>query len=193
MKKRYIQGLDVDTDRLASALRRLADGLESNDVAIRSASTTNDIADPDDLAEFGFSLRYHASTEYGDVTDMVRYATKAYLRFTDEYIADILRGEKSVTVRYQLEREFTPGEPLNLIDVEGDKFAEATVEAYVAMPVERVCDFGIGHYEAGDVDDLVGTLRGLYGDDSIDAETYVTVILFGEVAPCDDYPSDQYL
>lgn len=193
MTRRYIQGLDVDTDRLAVALRRLADGIESNGVAIRSASTTNDIHEADDLADFGLSLHYHATHEFEDVTDMVRYATKTYLRFADRYIGDILRGDKTLTVRYQFERRFDVGDDVNLIDEDGDKFAEATVEAYVEMPVDRVCDFGIGHYEADDVDDLVDTLRELYDDDSIDPSTYVTVVLFGEAEPCDDYPTDQFL
>ena len=130
---------------------------------------------------------------------MIRYATKAYLRFADRYIGDILRGDKTLTVRYGLERTFAPGDELNIVDEDGDKFAEATVEAYVEMPIDRVCDFGIGHYEAGDVDDLVDTLRELYAKDYADVEaeitpqTYVTVVLFGEAEPCDDYPSEQYL
>jgi len=194
-RRKYIGGIDVDTDRMADALRRLADGLESDDVAITAASTTNDIPDAEDLAEFEFSLRYHASHEYEDVVDMVRYATDGYLRFADRYIALILTNNKTATVRYGFERTFDPGTEVALVDEAGDKFAEATVEAYIDLPVEQVCDFGIGRHEPGDdnVADLVLTLRELYGDDTIDAETHVTVILFSGVEANDDYPTENYV
>jgi len=194
-RRKYIGGVDADTDRMADALRRLADGLESHDVAITAASTTNDIPDAEDLAEFGFSLRYHASHEYEDVVDMVRYATDGYLRFADRYIAPILTGDKATTVRYAFERTFDPGTEVALVDEADDTFAEATVEAYIDLPVRRVCDFEIGRHESGDsnVADLVSTLRDLYGDDTIDAETFVTVILFSGVEANDDYPTEQYI
>lgn len=196
---RFIQGLDVDTYRLAGALRRLADGIESHDVAITATSTTNDVPDTDDLAEFGFSVRYHTTHEYEDVVDMVRYATKAYIRFADRYIGDILTGDKTITVRYGFERSFNPGDDLALIDEDGDIFAESSIEAIVEMPIYRVCEFGIGEWSEDDVDDLVDTLRDLYAheytdvDDRINAGTYVTVVLFGTADPRDDYPTEQYL
>lgn len=194
-RRKYIGGIDVDTDRMADALRRLADGLESQDVAITAASTTNEIPEAEDLAEFGFSLRYHASHGYEDVVDMVRYATDGYLRFADRYIAPILTGDKTTTVRYAFERSFDPGTEVALVDEDDDKFAEATVEAYIDLPVERVCDFSIGPYEPGDVDHLVDTLRELYGveSDTIDRETYVTVILFSGVEANDEYPTENYV
>lgn len=194
-RRKYIGGIDVDTDRMADALRRLADGLESQDVAITAASTSNDIPEADDLAEFGFSLRYHASHNYDDVVDMIRYATDGYLRFADRYIADILRGGKTTTVRYAFERSFDPGTEVALVDEDDDKFASATVEAYIDLPVERVCDFAIGPYEPDDVDHLVDTLRELYAvdADAIDRETYVTVILFSGVEPNADYPTENYV
>jgi len=188
-RQKYISGFDADTDRIADALRRLADGMESGDVAITAASTTNDIPDAEDLAEFGFSLRYHTTHEYEDVVDLIRYATDAYLRFKNRYVDDILSGKKTTTVRYGLKREFEPGTTVALIDDDDEVFADATVEAYIDMPLRRVCDFGIGPHEPGDehVADLVTTLRSLYDDDTIDAESYVTVVLFGDVEPHDDY------
>jgi uncharacterized protein YqfB (UPF0267 family) len=187
--------MDVDTDRMADALRRITDGLETNDVDITATSTTTDIPDAEDLAEHGFSLRYHTTHEYEDVVDVIRYATDAYLRFKDEYIAPILRGDKTTTVRYGLEREFNPGTEVALIDEDDDTFAEATVEAYIDLPIRRVCDFGMGRHESGDdnVADLVLTLRELYDDNTIDAESYVTVILFIGVEPNDDYPTENYV
>lgn len=193
--KRFIHGLDVDTQGMATALRRLADGIASDDVAITATKTTTDIPDADDLAEHGFTLRYHATHEYEDVVDMIRFATDGYIRFKDRYIGDILRGDKTTTVRYGFERDFDPGTEVALIDEDGDTFASATVEAYIDLPVDRVCDFGIGPYEPGDdsVADLVTTLRSLYDDDTIDADTHVTVILFSGAEPNDDYPTDQFL
>jgi len=189
MTRTYLQGYDIDPDDMAHALRRLADGIERGGVAVKQAKTTHDV-DADDVSTFGVNLRYHATHDFDDVVDVIRYAAKAYLRFDDEYIGPLLSGDKSVTVRYELEREFEVGSPISLIDGDGDTFATATVEAVLDMPVGRVFDFGIGRYESTDA--LIDTLRRLYGDDSIDDGTYVTVVLLGDTEPTDDYPTDQY-
>jgi hypothetical protein len=81
---------------------------------------------------------------------VIRYATDAYLRFKDEYVGPALTGDKSVTVRYGLERSGVPGDQIALIDEDDDTFAEADVEASLDMPISRVCDFGIGPHEATD-------------------------------------------
>lgn len=198
MPRHYIHGADVDTDRLASALHRLADGIDAGDVAITATSTTHDVPDAEDLSEFGFRLRYHATHQYADVVDIIRYATRAYLRFDDRYIAPIVRGDKTLTVRYGLERTFEPGEEIALVDQDGETFAEAEIEACLDMPIRRVCDFGIGDYTEVDVDDLVDTLRDHYDDTYIDVkseitpDSYVTVLLFGHADPVDDYPTERY-
>jgi len=194
-RRKYISGIDVDTERMADALRRFADGLELNDVAVTAASTTNDVHDAEDLAQFGFSLRYHASHEYKHVVDMIQYATDGYLRFSDPHIAPILRGEKTTTVRYAFERSFDHGTDVAFVDEDDDKFAEATVEAYIDLPVRRVCDFGIGPYDTADAQELVDSLQELYNvdDDAIDRDTYVTVILFSGIEADDDYPTENYV
>lgn len=184
---KYVSGIDVDTDALAGALRRLADGVEAGDVAITSASTSNDVNEPTDPAEQSLALSYYVTHRYADVVDTIQFATDGYLRFKDRYVRPILHGDKTTTVRHGLERTFDPGETVVLIDEDGGTFATTTVEAYIDMPVRRVCDFGIAGHEADDVADLVTTLRDLYDDDTIDANSYVSVILFGDVDADDDY------
>lgn len=190
MTRNYLTGFDVDTDGVAEALRRLADGIEDDGVAIRAASTESHIRDADDTVEFGVDMKYHASHDFADVVDLLRFATRQYIRFESEYIADILNGDKTTTVRYQLSREFEPGDTIDLIDPDDDTFATATVEAYIDLSIRRVCDFGIGSWEPDEVDDLVALLSDLYETDEIDEDSYVTVILFSGVEANGDYVED---
>ena len=186
---RYIQGVDVDTDEMAAVLRRFADGLESHDIPVTAVSTETDVPGAEQLTEHAFRIQYNASHDYADVVDILRFATDAYIRFADRYVGEILSGDKTMTVRYDFERELTPGDTAALVDESDDKFATVTIEAYVEMPIRRVCEFGIGDYEAVDVDELVDTMRELYPADAdlIDADTYVTVILFSDVDPYVEY------
>lgn len=191
-RRKYIGCIDVDTDDMANALRRLAEGIESHEIGITAASSTTEIADPEDLAEHGFSLRYHATHDYADVVDMIAYATDAYLRFDDQYVGPILQGDKTTTMRYGLRRDVEPGDQIALIDEDDDVFAYVDVEASLDVPVEQAVEMGIGPYDDHTVEFLVDRLRELY-DESIDAESTVTAVLFSGVEPNDDYPTDQFL
>lgn len=189
MKRRIIQGVDVDTDELAAGLRRLADGIESGQVHVTDAET-GQCVDAYDAARFDLSLSYHATHGFEDVADIIRYATNQYLRFDTQYIDPILSGDKTTTIRYGLQREFVPGQGFDLVGPDGDTFATATVEAYIDIPVRRVCEFSIGDWETGQTDDLVETLRDLYDTDGITADTTVTVVLFSGVEPTEDESQD---
>lgn len=192
--KKYISGIDTDTGKFANALRRLADGVESGGIGITKTSTSTEV-DSDELATFDLAIEYRASHEYSDVVDTISFATDAYLRFGNEYIRPILRGDKKTTVRYDLDKEFDPESEITLVDPDDDTFATATVEACVDLPVRRVCDFEIGSYESGDeaVQELVSGLRELYDTDDIHPDTYVTVVLFGGVQANSEYDIESHV
>ena len=190
--RKYLTGFDVDIDAFADALRRLADGIEDKDVVLHDASTDHRLT-TEDPSRFGLSFDYSATHAYEDVVDVIRYATDAYLRFVDPLIGDILGGKKKATVRYQLERSFDVGDVIAAIDEDGDVFAELTVEGVFEMTPAQVIEFGVAQYEGHSTEFLVERLRELYDDDSIDRDTPVTVVLWGDVELNDEYPTEQYL
>jgi len=189
--RKYLTGFDVDTDAFADALRRLAEGIDDGDVVLHDASTDHRI-DVEEPSRFGLSFDYSATHAYEDVVDVIRYATDAYLRFVDVLIGDILSGKKKATVRYQLERDIEVGEVIAAIDEDGDVFAELTVEGVFEMTPAQVIEYGVAQYEGHSVEFLVERLRELYDDDTIDRDTPVTVVLWGDVEPNAEYPTEQY-
>lgn len=198
-KSKLITGMDVDEDELASALRRLADGVETHEVPITGAYTSQDITDgADDHVEFRIDLRYLASHEYSDVADIVAYATEAYLRFDPEYVGPVIRGEKNATMRHGLDRELSPGQSVSLRDEDGDQFGTAEVAWVADMSVEDASNVDLdwgheGDYAGSKAEFLSSRMRELYDDDTIAPDTYVTVVVFGSVEREDDYPTEQYL
>lgn len=183
---RYLSGIDVDTDALADALRRLADGIDDRAVNLTYASTDHR-AHVDDPSEFGFTIECVATHGYEDVVDIIRYATKGYLRFGDEWVRPVLAGDHRATLRYGFEREFDVGDEVDLIDEFDDKFGEATVEAIFEMAIEDVVEMGIAEWSHSTVDEVVDTLRGHYGGADIQPGTVVTVVLLGDVEKNDEY------
>lgn len=189
-----LSAYDVDTDAVADALRRLADGVDDHDVAIERIRTAQD-ADVDDLVGCEFTIEYVTTHRYADVVDVLRYATDAYLRFADQLVPQVLDGRKTATVRYDLDRDFDEGQTVAFVDEADDQFATATVDFVYRMKVRDVIDFGIAHYAGHTVDFLVERLRELYDTDAIDADTTVDVVTWrfdtDGFEPNDDYETPQ--
>lgn len=194
-RHKRLSAFDVDTDAVADAFRRLAEGIDDGDVAIERIRTAQD-ADVEDLVGCEATIEYVTTHRYADVVDVLRYATDAYLRFADPLVPQVLDGRKTATVRYDLERAFDPGETIAFVDEDDDQFATVEVGFVYRMKVRDVIDFGIAHYAGHSVDFLVERLRELYGTDTIDADTEVDVVTWefdtDGFEPIDDYepPND---
>lgn len=181
--RRRLSGFDVDTDALAASLRRIADGIEDTGIALMHVDSWHD-TDPEDASAVGLSIEYAPSHAYVDVVDVIRYAVKQYLRFGDEFIPEVISGDHRVTLRYEFERDFDVGDEVDLIDRYDDKFGEVTIEGVFEMKIRDIPTYGLGH---DDVGRTVEEMRRLYDDDTIDADTVVTVLLLGDVDRVDGY------
>lgn len=72
MARQYLNALDVDTDVLAEAFERVADGLRTNDIGLKAVET-NHKARADDVSTFELSIEFVASADYEDAVDAIEY------------------------------------------------------------------------------------------------------------------------
>jgi hypothetical protein len=73
---RTLQAFDVDTDALADALERMADGIRDGGIMVEEIETRHR-AVIEDPSTFDFRLRYVAKDEYEDVVDAIQYDSGA--------------------------------------------------------------------------------------------------------------------
>lgn len=186
---RTLNGYDVDTEALADTFERMADGLRSGDVLVDRLETTH-MTKADASSDFEFAMRYKATHGYVDVADAIEYDATHYLRFADEYVDDVLAGDKRVTMRVGFERDFDVGDIVDLIDEDGDKFAEVTVEHTTDGTVEDVTAVSTNGFSmattAAAIEGWVETLQEHY-DQEIDRDTVATAIAWDDVTPVEDY------
>lgn len=113
-----------------------------------------------------------------------------HLRFSPEHVDPIKNGDKYVTARYQLEREFHPGERFNLLDEDGDQFATTRVnwtgELTAVQFFENEFD---GHRRYDRLGLFLDDLRGYYPNANLGPESMLTVIAWwpGSVEPAFGY------
>ena len=69
---RVLSGMDTDTDAVVTALRDLADGIESNDILLKRLTTAH-TAEAEDASGTTLMLRYIFTHEY-DGDDPIQYA-----------------------------------------------------------------------------------------------------------------------
>jgi len=104
------------------------------------------------------------------------------LTFDPDLVPPLLDGSKNATVRYDLDRDLSPGDEL-LLDTRRGVFAEATVGGVIRTDLsdalDAVDDAGYRH-NAEDVVDLWTTLDGYY-DDALGLSTEVAVVLLDDV------------
>jgi hypothetical protein len=69
---RTLQAFDIDTDALADALERMADGIRGSGVMVEEVETGHR-AVVEDVSTFTLRLRFAATEEYVDVVDAIEY------------------------------------------------------------------------------------------------------------------------
>jgi len=107
---------------------------------------------------------------------------QSYLKFAHENIGLVIDGYEDATIRVGLDRDFTPGQRIELRTPGGTIFAHAVVEKAYGSRV------GLAHHDTVVVDgrnhpsesqrDLLAALRGHYPEADIDYGTEVTIIYF---------------
>jgi len=73
---RTLTAFDVDTDALADAFDRMADGIRSGDVAINEVES-NHVAVVEDPSKFYLGIEFVADEAFEDVVDPIEYDTGA--------------------------------------------------------------------------------------------------------------------
>lgn len=105
----------------------------------------------------------------------------AYLSFANEYVDEILAGEKTATIRYQLSRYVSAGQSVALIDESGDVFATATITAVETLTARELVGVPIeGHREYESLDALSEAMSVHYdvAPEWFDASTVFDLVRF---------------
>lgn len=105
-----------------------------------------------------------------------------YLRFANEHVDAIVDGEKWLTVRWDVDRDISPGDTISALDQQDRLFAELEIVHVTPMPAYRVVDLidlvG-GHRSYADVDELLDDLEEHYSPNRFSPSTTLHVIFFG--------------
>lgn len=105
------------------------------------------------------------------------------LTFAEEYVPEILRGEKTATVR--LLDDDLPGhdDTVDAVLPDGEEFATIRVTrkaVCIAVEALSVIELFMGDHGADSVDDLLSGLKGHY-DRGLSPGSYVQVLVFERV------------
>lgn len=109
---------------------------------------------------------------------MTAIAQPATLKFADEHVDPILKGQKTVTFRLDLDyEEFQTGRRFHLCDEDGERFASAIVEdrGYTTAREAANIDWD-GHRNYQGVDDLLNALREYYPEEDLDESTKLEIV-----------------
>lgn len=114
-------------------------------------------------------------------------ATHRY-RFAEKFTTPIRTGEKTVTFRYDDERDVEPGDEIRAVTADGHHFGWLRVKDVQSGPAAHAYDWMLlvgGKHGARNNDDLLERLNTYY-DDEIDRETIVRGIHFESLGVTDD-------
>lgn len=102
------------------------------------------------------------------------------LKFSEEFVAPVLKGEKTATVRYKLEGDVSVGDELRAETSDGTHFATIEItrtgECLVVEAPSLIELFGASH-SADSAEDLIESLRQHY-DTGFSPGTIVHVVVF---------------
>jgi hypothetical protein len=107
--------------------------------------------------------------------------TSKYLRFANPFVTPIRVRAKTLTVRYEFERDLDVGDRVDLVNVDDVVFARAEIDLAMTMTIaEFVRLEPTGHAPYDDVDDLIETLSVRYDTptDAFDPSTELDVFGF---------------
>lgn len=110
------------------------------------------------------------------------------LKFSDEYLDAIERGEKRRTARYDLERDVNSRDDLVLLSEEGEEIGEASVSVVATMS-EREYVMGWADYYRS-VGHFLDVLRRHYPEvpeSEFQPSTWLTVIEWSQFQPREEY------
>ena len=107
--------------------------------------------------------------------------TADYIAYAEEHIPRILNGGKTVTARYQFERDISEGDVVDLTTADGEVFTRARILLDTTMTVESFGRFDFaGHRSYDSVEEFCDELRQYYDAprDGFGPETMLRVFGF---------------
>jgi len=99
------------------------------------------------------------------------------LKFADKHIQPILGGQKTATLRLDLDGRYPIGDRLVLCDADGERFASAFIDDRGWTTVNMAAEMDIdGHRRHGGVDELIAELENYYPEEHVRPETKVEIV-----------------
>jgi len=106
----------------------------------------------------------------------------AYLKFDHPNVGYVIDGKEDATVRVGFERDWEPGQVVQLRTPKNNVFGYAEVQGTYESRVEQahfdICVADRRNHPAESDDDLLERLRSHYPDESVQYDTPVTVVNF---------------
>lgn len=107
---------------------------------------------------------------------------KDTLRFANEHVEPVLAGEKTVTARYDFEREYEWGYLIRFVDEDDRPFAVGAVRRFEEMTVDEFAAADIdGHRSYDETGELLDELAAYYPEASLHGNSVLTVIGFDPI------------
>lgn len=117
--------------------------------------------------------------------------TGKHLKFGVQHIEAIREGEKSITVRLGLERDFRPGDKFDLLDEDGEKFATARVDWTGEMTAARFhADDWAGHRSYERLGEFLGELQRYYPNEDVSRDSEVFVVSWESSSVVEEFGYD---
>lgn len=103
---------------------------------------------------------------------------RTYLSFADKFKEPILSGEKTQTLRFNLQEKPSAGEDLEAVTQSGDHFADIVITSIEDLQVQEVPDREFaGHRDYETTQEVIDALNEYYHD-TITPTSTVTLIEF---------------
>lgn len=104
------------------------------------------------------------------------------IKFTEEHVDRIRRGEKAATIRYQPETVPSPNTRLDLVDENDSLFAKAFTEWTTRLPAKSVPSFQIrGHKSYRSVQDFLESMTTYWPDADLHRLSEFVIIAFEDI------------
>ncbi|WP_066418927.1 hypothetical protein [Halorubrum aethiopicum] len=99
------------------------------------------------------------------------------LAFADRHVAPIVKGQKTATIRLDLDSRIQLGRRVQFVDTEGERFATAIIDDRGYERLARLARTDVaGHQRYAQPADLVAEMREYYPDRRVTGDTLADVL-----------------
>ena len=99
------------------------------------------------------------------------------LAFADEHVDSIVKGQKTATIRLNLDSRIQLGRSVTFVDDAGDRFATAIIHNRGYERLARLAHVGVeGHRDYDQPADLMNEMKEYYPDQRVTDDTIAVVL-----------------